>query len=203
MHADTSLVSRLIAACRQVIEDHADRLCSLDQAIGDGDHGTNMVRGMNALSLSVPALSELPLPQACEEIGRVLVSHVGGASGPLYGTLFIELGRQMQADGNPAACRQAFGKAVEAVARRGRAQAGDKTLLDVLLAIQTQWAERCDADLIGQSALRAARLTAPMQAMRGRASWLGERSIGHVDPGAESCALMAQAICAQLSGDAA
>ncbi len=114
---------------------HADELTALDQAVGDGDHGVNMKRGFEAVRADAQATAEKPLPEALKAIGTQLVMKVGGASGPLYGTLFLALSKEIAPDASnlPAA----FGKAVEAVKARGKSQPGQKTMLDVLTPVQT------------------------------------------------------------------
>ena len=177
---------------------HADDLCELDRAIGDGDHGTNMRRGCEAVYLDREKLCSLPLPQALETIGTMLVMSIGGASGPLYGTLLIETGRRLGGRQNGTDFAVILGEAINAVARRGRAQAGDKTLLDVLYPVHTEMVGQSALINIAERAEQSAQLTAGMKAMRGRASFLGDRSIGHIDPGASSCALLTTAICRYL-----
>ncbi|WEX75449.1 dihydroxyacetone kinase subunit DhaL [Sinorhizobium numidicum] len=192
--AGEALIGGLIEACRAVITANADHLSELDRAIGDGDHGTNMRRGCEAVYAERDRLARLPLPKALEEIGLTLVMSVGGAAGPLYGTLLMEIGRRMAGTAQ-ADFSQALEHAIEAVARRGRASAGDKTLLDVLYPVHAEVVRRAGLMGIAEQAERSAGLTFGMKAMRGRAAFLGERSIGHVDPGAKSCALLTTAIC--------
>lgn len=198
MQIDRALILGLIETCCEVITSHADDLCELDRAIGDGDHGTNMRRGCEAIYLDRKRLSGLPLPQAFETVGTMLVMSIGGASGPLYGTLLIEIGRRLGARQNGADFAAILGEAIDAVARRGRAQAGDKTLLDVLYPVHTEMVRQSALVHIAEKAEKSAQLTAGMKALRGRASFLGDRSIGHIDPGASSCALLTTAICRYL-----
>ncbi|WP_408642474.1 dihydroxyacetone kinase subunit DhaL [Sinorhizobium chiapasense] len=195
MPSNAALIGGLIDVCREAIAANADHLSELDRAIGDGDHGTNMRRGCEAVYAERSRLAGLPLPKAVEEIGLTLVMSVGGAAGPLYGTLLIEIGRQMAGLSEQAEFPRAFERAIGAVARRGRAQAGDKTLLDVLYPVHAEVVRRAGLAGIAEEAERAASLTFGMKAMRGRASFLGDRSIGHIDPGAKSCALLTAAIC--------
>lgn len=195
VHADRALIAGLIEACRDVIAANADHLCELDSAIGDGDHGTNMRRGCDAVSADGANLSSLPFPDAMEQIGMTLVMNIGGAAGPLYGTLLIEIGKELRERGQAADFVVALERAIAAVARRGRASAGDKTLLDVLYPVHAELVKHAALGDIAKKAELSANLTAAMKAMRGRASYLGDRSIGHVDPGASSCALLTTAIC--------
>jgi dihydroxyacetone kinase-like protein len=124
--------------------------------------------------------------------------NIGGAAGPLYGTLLMEMGRELRAPDEEKDFPSALKQAINAVARRGRSHAGDKTLLDVLYPVQDALAHRLPLTDIARQAELSAELTAAMRAMRGRASYLGDRSIGHVDPGASSCALLTTAICRYL-----
>ncbi len=198
MQSEPVLLTGLIETCRATIAANSEHLCALDRAIGDGDHGTNMRRGCDAVSAEEASVATLPLPDALEKIGLTLVMNIGGAAGPLYGTLLMEMGRELRAVNQnqdfPAVLRQA----IDAVARRGRSHAGDKTLLDVLYPVQDALAHSSSLTDIARQAEVAAERTSAMRAMRGRASYLGDRSIGHVDPGASSCALLTTAICRYL-----
>ena len=198
MQSEPVLLTGLIETCRATIAANSEHLCALDRAIGDGDHGTNMRRGCDAVSAEEASVATLPLPDALEKIGLTLVMNIGGAAGPLYGTLLMEMGRELRAlhqnQDFPAVLRQA----IDAVARRGRSHAGDKTLLDVLYPVQDALAHCSSLTDIARQAEVAAERTSAMRAMRGRASYLGDRSIGHVDPGASSCALLTTAICRYL-----
>jgi dihydroxyacetone kinase-like protein len=126
---------------------------------------------------------------------------VGGASGPLYGTLFLTLGKEWPADADRAALAETLKKAIDAVAARGKSQAGQKTLLDVLYPVHEALAAGKAPIEIAAAADAAAQATLPMKAIRGRASFLGDRSIGHMDAGARSSALLVRAVAEQL-GDA-
>jgi dihydroxyacetone kinase-like protein len=193
---------RLIGAVAATIIDHADELTTLDQAIGDGDHGLNMRRGFEAVRADTTSIAEKPLPDALRAIGMHLVMKVGGASGPLYGTLFIALGKEIATAPDAAGVAHALAGAIEAVKARGKSHEGEKTLLDVLVPVQRAL-QAGGSDLLERLpsvADAAAYATLPMQATRGRASFLGERSVGHIDPGARSAALMVAAICGALEG---
>src|SRR6202042_2035079 len=134
-----ALLHRLIVAVSDDVIAHADELTALDQAVGDGDHGINMKRGFDAVRADAQATAEKPLPEALKAIGTQLVMKVGGASGPLYGTLFLALSKEIAPDGSNLPT--AFGNAVEAVKARGKSQPGQKTLLDVLTPVQAALAE--------------------------------------------------------------
>jgi dihydroxyacetone kinase-like protein len=120
---------------------------------------------------------------------------VGGASGPLYGTLAMELGKRLPSAPARGDWVAALAAAIEAVKARGKSEVGQKTMLDVLVPVQLKFAEGADAVAVKSAALAAAEATAPLRATRGRASFLGERSIGHVDPGARSAALIVACVC--------
>jgi len=188
-------IEALIALCRAEIDLHGEALSELDSAIGDGDHGANMRRGLEAVFAEREAIAALPLPAALERIGVVLVMNIGGAAGPLYGTLMMELGRGLTLEPDTAEFAATLEQAIAAVARRGRAGPGDKTLLDVLYPVQAEVLRRAAPHRIAACARSAAQSTQAMQARRGRASYLGARSIGHEDPGASSCALLTATIC--------
>lgn len=194
---DAALKRRLIAAMAEAVVSHAEELTLLDQAIGDGDHGLNMKRGFEAVLAEADAITAKPLPEALKTIGTTLVMKVGGASGPLYGTLFLTLGKELPAEPTIADAARALAAAIEAVKARGKSELGQKTMLDVLAPLQVALADG-GADLTSRLpavADQAAAATVPLRAIRGRASFLGERSIGHMDPGARSSALLATAIC--------
>ena len=194
--------SLLKAAAEQVIAS-APELTALDQAIGDGDHGTNMKRGFEAVLGKLDVIGAQPLDEAFKTIGKTLVMTVGGASGPLYGSFFLAAGEALSHSKQlPDDLAEVFGSAVGAVSARGRSQPGEKTMLDVLVPVlETLQAEAGRPDLIARvraAAGQAAERTAPMQATKGRASFLGPRSIGHVDPGARSSCLLLHAVCDTL-----
>ncbi|WP_406434902.1 dihydroxyacetone kinase subunit DhaL [Streptomyces sp. NBC_01589] len=191
---DADFFRRWMAAAAAAVDREADHLTELDSAIGDADHGSNLQRGFTA----VTAVLEKESPQTPGAVlmlaGRQLISTVGGASGPLYGTLLRRTGKAL--GDAPAVTEEqlaeAFAVGVAAVAQLGGAQAGDKTMLDALLpgaaALGTSHGAARDAAEAGAAA------TVPMQARKGRASYLGERSIGHQDPGATSSALLIAAL---------
>ncbi len=185
-----------ITAVSASIAAHAAELTELDAAIGDGDHGANMKRGFDAVMVDIDAIAARPLPDALKAIGTKLVMTVGGASGPLYGTLFLTLGKELATA--PGDFPSAFRKAVDAVAARGRSEIGQKTMLDVLYPVADAIAAgRSTAEILDIANAEVA-ATGPRRAIRGRASFLGDRSIGHVDPGARSSALIAEAIAGVL-----
>ncbi|TPN89738.1 dihydroxyacetone kinase subunit L [Mesorhizobium sp. CU2] len=192
--------SRLIAAAADTIAAHAEELTALDQAIGDGDHGLNMKRGFEAVRAEADGFAAKPLPDALKAVGTKLVMTVGGASGPLFGTLFMALGKELSAAPDRAGLTAAFNKAIEAVAARGKSQPGQKTMLDVLQPVYEALAQGKTANEIADAADEAAEATVPMKALRGRASFLGERSVGHMDAGARSTALLVRAVAEAIEG---
>jgi dihydroxyacetone kinase-like protein len=193
---------KLVRALAVSVIEHADELTNLDQAIGDGDHGLNMKRGFEAVLASLPALADKSMPEMLKAIGMTLVMKVGGASGPLVGTFFMELGKALPEQPTRADLVAATDKAIDAVKARGRSEAGQKTLLDVLVPVQAIFAAGGNAAAIAAEAAKAAERTTPMLAIRGRASFLGERSIGHMDPGSRSASLLIGAAVATLEFEA-
>lgn len=193
-------LSTLITASADAIAAHADELTALDQAIGDGDHGLNMKRGFEAVRADAATIAAKPLPEALKAIGTKLVMTVGGASGPLYGTLFLTLAKELPAEFDRAQLADALLKAVDSVAARGKSQPGQKTLLDVLYPVQAALAGGATASEIADAADAAADATIPVKATRGRSSFLGERSVGHMDAGARSAAILVRAL-AHAIGD--
>ncbi len=196
MEIDEARRRRLLQAMADAVIAHTDELCALDAAAGDGDHGLNMQRGFRAALDQQDAIAAKPLPEAAQELGRTLVMTVGGASGAIFGTAFIAAGKSLPDAPSRADGLAALDAAIAAVRARGKAEPGHKTMLDVLAPV-AEALRRGESDLAGV-ALRAAEATASMQAVRGRASFLGERSIGHVDAGARSAALILAALCGVL-----
>lgn len=188
----------LVRAAAEAVIARTAELTALDQAIGDGDHGVNMRRGAEAVLEQLPALSGMPWPDLLKGIGMALVMKVGGASGPLYGTLFLELGKALPAEPARADLAAAFAAAVRGVMARGKSEPGQKTLLDVLVPVERAFAAGATPAELAVLAAAAAEATVPMRALRGRASFLGERSVGHMDPGARSASLMLAALVAAL-----
>jgi phosphoenolpyruvate---glycerone phosphotransferase subunit DhaL len=196
------LRSLLEAAAERVIAS-APELTALDQAIGDGDHGINMKRGFEAVLGKMDEIVALPPGEAIRAVGKTLVMTVGGASGPLYGSFFMAVGDAVKNGKRlPDDLADAFAAGVDAVSARGRARAGEKTMLDVLIPVlKTLREEHGRPDLMRRvcsTADKAVEKTGPMLATKGRASFLGPRSVGHIDPGARSSWVLVQAVCAAL-----
>jgi dihydroxyacetone kinase-like protein len=179
-----------------------EELTDLDRAIGDGDHGANMRRGFEAVLAAVDELSAKNLGESLKGVGTTLVMKVGGASGPLYGTLFMSLGKSLQDEVSCEQVADAFAAAIDAVKARGKSDVGQKTMLDVLFPVLGVLREG-GMELpmrLRAAAKDAAEKTIPMRAIRGRASFLGERSVGHMDPGARSSALIVGAVADVMEG---
>jgi dihydroxyacetone kinase-like protein len=202
MMIDRQARKLLLETVAHRVIDSAEELTDLDRAIGDGDHGTNMRRGFEAILAEVETLSAKNFGESLRGAGTILVMKVGGASGPLYGTLFMSLGKSLGDDVSCELFADAFAAAIEAVKTRGKSDVGQKTMLDVLYPVLGALRER-SPDLTARlkaTARAAAEDTIPMRAIRGRASFLGERSRGHMDPGARSSALMVDAVADVMEG---
>ncbi|TFD00960.1 dihydroxyacetone kinase subunit L [Cryobacterium sinapicolor] len=196
---------------RDLVTDQVSYLTELDSAIGDADHGSNMTRGMGAVIEKLQASPATAVDELFKGVGMTLVTSVGGASGPLYGTFFLRIGTEagpvatLDAPGLAAALRAGLG----GVVARGKAEAGDKTMFDVLApaldAFDAALVVSSDISSAARAAHTAAQsgrdATEPLLARKGRASYLGERSIGHIDPGAASTALLFQALSEILDGE--
>jgi dihydroxyacetone kinase-like protein len=192
----------IISAIIQTINDNADEVTELDRAIGDGDHVVNLQRGLAALEKISDELSKLEWSPALMKIGMTLMSTMGGASGSLFGTLFISMAKaskdkELDFEG----FAQVFNQGVEAVKKRGEADLGEKTMLDTLIPVANTLISDAENKLALAQALDNAKVhaihgmqsTKQMIATKGRASFLGERAIGHIDAGARTSQLM---ICA-------
>ena len=190
----------MIQAVADTVIAHAGELTELDRAIGDADHGVNLERGFKAVLAKIDAISALPINDALCEVGKTLIVSVGGASGPLYGKLFATIGQHLCGPDDLSkervvgACEQA----IAVLKTLGRSDVGHKTMLDVLVpSLDRLRATDGPASLrtVREHAHEAAVATIPMVARRGRASFLGERSQGHMDPGARSSELIVGVVC--------
>jgi dihydroxyacetone kinase-like protein len=211
MELTTEQVLAWIQRIAELMRQNRDYLTQLDAAIGDADHGANMDRGFQ---VAVQKLGNEPpndIGAIFRTVGMALLSSVGGAAGPLYGTFFLELGKQLAGRTTVSAQEwaTALRTAVATVAARGQAQVGDKTMIDALAPaieeLERALAEGVSLAAAMQRAAAAAaegmRATIPLQARRGRASYLGERSVGHQDPGATSSALLLTAAAEILTAE--
>ena len=206
-------MSKLLQDVAAAVRANADELTELDRAIGDGDHGANLRRGFDAVAEIAPELDTMPPGQALQKAGMTLVMKVGGASGPLYGSLLMGIGKSLAGAStagtgtpSPSEIADALQAGVEMVRKRGKSDIGDKTMLDVLVpvcdalrdgAAQAQPAAQL-LDSLSAAAGTGLESTRALQARKGRASFLGERSVGHLDPGARSSQLIVDTVCATL-----
>jgi dihydroxyacetone kinase-like protein len=221
-----ALLPSLIQAIDNVIAANAEEVTALDQAIGDGDHVTNLQRGIKALMAQRDELAQLDWVTAWQKIGMTMMTAVGGASGSLYGTLFIAMSKA--ARGRPGlavseaerlavseaerlldlqAFAEIFNSGVDAVKQRGKADAGEKTMLDVLIPVAVYLRQATTESLalsvvldkVAQTAIAGMESTRDMLATKGRASFLEERSRGHIDAGAKTSQLMIGALVGVLA----
>jgi dihydroxyacetone kinase-like protein len=210
---DVEALTRWMREFARLVAENRELLTTLDSAIGDADHGTNMDRGMTAVTAALAENRPATAAALLKMTGMKLVSTVGGASGPLYGTAFLRMAA-VAGDADPldaATFARALRAGLDGVVARGRAEAGDKTMLDALapavdaldagLASGGSLPEALRAALAAAEAGRDA--TVPMLARKGRASYLGARSVGHQDPGATSVTLLVAAAAAMAGDDAA
>ncbi len=207
---DTAVLTDWVHRFRDAVTDKREWLTELDSAIGDADHGANMARGMTAAVAKIDAGSASTCDELLKSVGMTLVSSVGGASGPLYGTFFLRMGMTAGAvaelDG--AVLASALRAGLDGIVARGKAEAGDKTLFDAMApAVDAFDAALGDGGDLAEAARGAADAaesgrdaTAPLVARKGRASYLGERSAGHLDPGAASTALLFRALADAIAG---
>ena len=194
----------LIRRVTQTLIDPVDELTALDQAIGDGDHGLNMRRGALAIQARLGELAGQSLNEALRTMGMICMATIGGSSGPVFGTLLVTLARELPDSPTATGLARAIDVGIEALTRLGKAEVGQKTLLDVLRPVQEVLAHGGPhlLERVCQCALDSAAATAQMDAARGRASFLGDRALGHVDPGSRSMALIVGAICSSLPASA-
>ena len=193
-------LTALIQNATQTLVDHLEELTALDQAIGDGDHGLNMKRGAQAIQAKLAEMEGKGLHESLKTMGKTCVAMIGGSSGPEFGRLLLTLGKELPPTPVAADFALALRASIEALTRLGKAEVGQKTLLDVLVPVQKVLAAG-GPDLIArvrQCAFDSARATADMDAARGRSSFLGERAKGHIDPGSRSMALIIGSVCDSL-----
>ncbi|MDA0160633.1 dihydroxyacetone kinase subunit DhaL [Solirubrobacter ginsenosidimutans] len=207
----SATIAAWMAEAGAAVRAHRDQLTQLDAAIGDGDHGTNLVRGFDAVEQALAGRGEDAPGRVLITCGKTLVATVGGASGPLWGSAFRRAGRSLDdtAEIDGAQLAAALDAALAAIQELGAAEVGDKTIVDALapavVALRTALGAGEPLVLALEAAAAAAeegaRATVPLQARKGRASYLGERSIGHQDPGATSTALIMRALVRAVSRD--
>ena len=207
-------MSKLFQDVAAAVRANADELTELDRAIGDGDHGANLRRGFDAVAELAPELEAMPLGAALQKAGMTLVMKVGGASGPLYGSLLMGIGKSLAGGPqsgvpNPSEIADALQAGVDMVRQRGKSDVGEKTMLDVLVpvceALRTGSSQSLPVprilDAVSDAAGRGLESTRAIQARKGRASYLGERSVGHLDPGARSSQVIVDRVCSSLRGE--
>ncbi|MCZ4300266.1 dihydroxyacetone kinase subunit DhaL [Microbacterium oxydans] len=209
---DTAVLADWVSRFGTAVTEKRDWLTELDSAIGDADHGANMARGMSAVGEKLAGGAPGTIDELLKTVGMTLVSSVGGASGPLYGTFFLRMGMTAGAvselDG--PALATALRAGLDGIVARGKAEAGDKTMFDAMApavdAMDAALAEGSTvADAVTAAADAAAKgrdATLPLVARKGRASYLGERSAGHLDPGAASTAILFDTLAASVAGSA-
>jgi len=190
----------LIQAATQILIDHVEELTTLDQAIGDGDHGLNMRRGALAIQAQLPEHEDLPLNEVLVAMGRTCMPPIGCSPVPVVGMLMVTRGKELPEEPQAPDLARALDLGIAALTRLGKAQVGEKTLLDVLAPVQAVLSANGEGLLerVRQCALDSAAATAHLDASRGRASFLGERALGHVDPGSRSMSLIISAVCDHL-----
>jgi dihydroxyacetone kinase-like protein len=201
----TDFILNAAKAIQGTILANENTLESLDRAIGDGDHYINMKRGASTIAEMQVELATLSPEAALNKIGLKLLSTIGGASGPLLASFFMSMAKVLKENGDESHLKIAAGFAagVQAIMQRGKADIGEKTMLDVLIPVSNQFtllaAQNCDTKLICTSLIQTAEqgmlATKDLIATKGRAAGLGERAIGHIDPGAKSCQLMIETVC--------
>jgi len=198
MSLTPEILPALINAVSLSIEQNAEEVTALDQVLGDGDHVTNLQRGLDALNQQADDIAKLEWSAAIQKIGMTLLSTMGGASGSLIGTLFINMSKGLQGktEFNQQQFAEVFFNGVEAVKKRGKAEAGEKTMLDTLIPVAEKMQQGVELHDICQVAIEGMESTREMKATKGRASYLEEKSIGHIDAGARTSQLM---ICAVIN----
>lgn len=201
-HGNISLLP-FIQAIKDIIDNHADEIAQLDQAIGDGDHLINLQRGIDALLKNSEELEQLEFSAALSKIGMTLMSTMGGASGSLFGSMFVTMGKTAKDKTlDLTSMAEIFTAGVESIKARGKADIGEKTMLDALIPASTILQQNSDQDAelktvlenMKKAAIEGMESTKDMLATKGRASFLGERARGHIDAGARTSQLMLCAI---------
>jgi len=205
----SEMIIQIIKEVQKAYEANAPEIEKLDQAIGDGDHVINMRRGMKAILEIEEELGSLKPGSALNKIGMTLLASIGGAAGPLFASMFMGMAKVPGSDDirDSKTVARMFSAGVELVKQRGKADIGDKTMMDVLIPVSNLFSELVETDnlskneMLGQlmaEAERGMQSTKDIAATKGRASYLGERAKGHIDPGAKSCQLIILTICNYL-----
>ena len=205
----SEMIIQIVKEVQKAYEINASEIEKLDQAIGDGDHVINMRRGMKAILEIEGELVPLDPGAALNKIGMTLLASIGGAAGPLFASMFMGMAKASGSDDidDSKTVARMFSAGVELVKQRGKADVGDKTMMDVLIPVSNLFSELVETDnlskneMLGQLMAEAERgmlSTKDIAATKGRASYLGERAKGHIDPGAKSCQLIIFTICNYL-----
>ena len=206
---NSEIIIQIIREVQKAYESNAPEIEKLDQAIGDGDHVINMRRGIHAILEIDETLVPLKPGEALNKIGMTLLSTIGGAAGPLFASMFMGMAKVPGSDDihDNKTVAKMFSSGVELVKQRGKADVGDKTMLDVLIPVSNLFSELVEKsdlpknEILKQLMAEAERgmlSTKDIVATKGRASYLGERAKGHIDPGAKSCQLIIFTICDYL-----
>jgi len=206
---NSEMIIQIVREVHKAYEANAPEIEKLDQAIGDGDHVINMRRGIQAILEIDEALVPLKPGEALHKIGMTLLSSIGGAAGPLFASMFMGMAKVPGSDDihDSKTVAKMFSSGVELVKQRGKADVGDKTMLDVLIPVSNLFSELVEKsdlpknEILKQLMAEAERgmlSTKDIAATKGRASYLGERAKGHIDPGAKSCQLIIFTICDYL-----
>jgi phosphoenolpyruvate---glycerone phosphotransferase subunit DhaL len=203
-------LSRLVEAAHAAVETNKDEIAGLDQAIGDGDHVFNLLRGFTALKALSESVAQLPLHEALKISSQKVLSTVGGSSGPLFASLLLGMSKSLASTSGSAVTSQsasdAFAAGVSEMQRWGKTGRGSKTMMDVLIPVMDAFSQFAQSDASAQQILvdlpqvatKGCLSTKDMVATKGRASFMGERSKGHIDPGARSCEVMIGAVCKHI-----
>jgi dihydroxyacetone kinase-like protein len=194
-------------AAHAAVKRHADEIALLDQQIGDGDHIYNLIRGLEAVDAIRAQVEAEALAAALKLAAVKLLSTVGGSSGPLFSSLLMGMSKAAAAADAAAGCAKMYAAGVAAMQQRGKTGKGSKTMMDVLIPVSERFDELVGMDApvaeilieLPKEAERGMLATRDMLAMKGRASFLGERSRGHIDPGARSSQIIIAAVCEQLA----
>jgi dihydroxyacetone kinase-like protein len=203
----TALIPSFLATIKQELSANADEIVLLDKTLGDGDHLANLERGLDALLKQQDELSQLDWSTALMKVGMTLMSTMGGASGSLFGTFFLSLSKASKdKELDFASFADCFEQAVESVKQRGKSDIGEKTMLDTLIPVAISLKQSVEASSsfadalndIQQTAIAGMESTKEMLATKGRASFLGERAIGHIDAGARTTQLIICTVAEQL-----
>lgn len=203
MTIDCTKFVHWISQANRRIQENKDTLSELDRAIGDGDHGINMARGFAEAEKRITARADQDLGALCQEVAMALLSKVGGASGPLFGTAFLKMAAVLKGKDHASVTEltRALQEAVSGIKMRGKAELGDKTMLDVWEPVSRFFVE--SGEQLSWRELRVfageqMEKTKPLTAKKGRAAYLGPRSTGHLDPGAVSSYYLFEALCVAM-----